>query len=242
MIPEPAPGGAPTARGPYNILALAQAQVPCGQDYQQIRARLDLYTESVVLTRFRHGKPVTAYEVDAGDLAATFSGLTFSSGLLPPDCLAYSRVGGEELLLVYRPPQPTRLTAKPGKGAPRQYTVPLPGLVFRGRGTYYSVHAVRERPTTLAAALYHAPVPNVYEDGRICQGTCAFPVAQGDTIQAALGVFLSSVFNRDLAAGKSARQRQDVTQLWAELDQTTDFPLDDLCPARRKLADLVGQP
>jgi PRTRC genetic system protein B len=247
LYDDPIAAGLSRPQPPANMLGLAQAGVACGAEVQHLQVRLDLYNESIVLTQYHQGRPLQSFEVDPTDLAAAFGGLAFSSGLLPPDCLAYARVGGQERLVVYRPPQRATLTvtrkaAPPGDQTQSQYTIPLPGLVFRGHGAEYAVFAVRERPAALTAPLYHAPFPNVYPDGRICQGTATFPAARAATIHAAARVFLGgSRFNRDLSQGKSGQYPQDVTRLWADLDQAgaTEFPLADLQPTRQTLADLV---
>jgi PRTRC genetic system protein B len=225
---------------PANALGLALAGAPVDGEHQARLARLDVFEESLVLTRYRRdGQPAICYEVDPGDLASAFSGVPINTGLLPPYCLWYARAGGETAVGIYVAPRKAELTVAAGNSR-HTYRVPLPGLIFCGLGTAYRVYAVRDLRVEATTQLYHAPFPNVYPNGNVCPGTVQFPPCDGDAIWTAFGLFLRSEFNHDLRQGKSLRHPEDVTALWAEFDGRPRYPRKDLLPWRfKRLEDLV---
>lgn len=120
------------------------------------------------------------------------------------------------------------------------YRVPMPPLVFVGCGSSYHVLAVKKRPLSETALLYHAPCPNVYADGSICQGDTPFSTCSPQNIQTALMLFLEgSLFNGNLSRGKCVSHPEDVRALWAELDGHKRFPLSELTPAQKTIHSLL---
>ena len=191
------------------------------------RARLDLYEEAVILTRYEGADRRTCYPVAIDDLVAAFSRVPVASGLLPSNCLFWGRENGQTRIAVYVPGRRWRLQT-----AERSFHVPLPPLVFAGAGERYRVFAVKHRPRQMPFDLYHCPTPNVHPNGVICQGSVPFPVCTNDTIEQALSLFLEgSLFNGDLAANKSRSYSEDVRQLWAQLESAMCFPVRELMQA-----------
>jgi hypothetical protein len=121
---------------------------------QYPRARLDLYEEAVVLTRYEGDDRRTSYPVAVDDLVAALSRVPVSSGLLPPGCLFWERTNGETRMAVCVPGRRWRLPT-----AERIYDIPLPPLVFAGAGVQYRVYAVKHRPQAIPIELYHCPTP-----------------------------------------------------------------------------------
>jgi hypothetical protein len=198
---------------------------------QYPRARLDLYEEAVVLTRYEGDDRRTSYPVAVDDLVAAFSRVPVSSGLLPPGCLFWERTNGETRMAVCVPGRRWRLPT-----AERIYDIPLPPLVFAGAGVQYRVYAVKHRPQAIPIELYHCPTPNVHPDGVICQGTAPFSACTCDTIEQALHLFLEgSLFNGDLASGKCQSFPDDVRLLWRRLEAVKRFPSRELVLARVQL-------
>lgn len=194
------------------------------------RARLDLYEEAVILTRYE-GADRTSYPVAIDDLVAAFSRVPVASGLLPPNCLFWGRENGQTHITIYVPGRRWRLQT-----AERSFHIPLPPLVLAGVGERYRVFAVKLRPQATPIELYHCPTPNVHPSGVICQGSAPFPVCANDTIEQALSLFLEgSLFNGDLAANKSQSYPEDVRHLWQQLEDARRFPVGELMPARTTL-------
>ena len=119
--------------------------------------------------------------------------------------------------------------------------IPLPGLVFVARGgAQYAIYAVKARPSEPSERLFHAPLPNIYADGRICAGNVAFPAGGVKTVRQAVQLFFESDFNGDLANGKSEKYHDDIRRMWAEVAGQDVYPLADLVASREKLADVMG--
>lgn len=224
-----------------NAFAAAQAgKCLAEMGNQKLRARLELFDESIVLTRYENGAAVSAYEVSPDALATAFSGLPVITGVLPDDCLFYAGAGSVVRLGIYLAPQ-TRALEVDAKDMPT-LTIPLPGMVFVGNGRTYQVFAVKQRPTEGSERLFHAPLPNVYDDGRICCGTVNFPVCSGKTIHEAARLFFASAFNNDLSGGKCRSQPDNVLALWKTLaaQGANEFPPDELKKTSLKLEELYA--
>lgn len=221
----------------HNALEVALAGLPVRVETQVLRARLDLFEESLILTRYERGQAVSVYEIAPDALAAAFTGTPVTTGLLPRECLFAGRDNGKPYFGVYLPPQARVLRV--AVATPFTVTLPLPGLVFVGCGVKYRVFAVKHRPTTADEGLFHAPLPNVYDTGTICQGSAAFPVCAAETFYPAIETFFASDFNADLSARKSRQYPQDVLALWRALDGAETFPEDDLLRTGHTIGDLL---
>jgi PRTRC genetic system protein B len=212
--------------------------------YQQLKVRLDFYSETVLLTRFEEGGARTTYPAAVADLAAAFTGIPLSSGLLPPRTVFWSRAGDQDRIGIYRPARVQEVVnVEAGK-----LTIPLPPLLFIGHGANYSVYALKGKPDSDDRALFHAPLPNVGTNGRVCRGDVAFPrcsrdasqpMCSGATIRAALELLLSSRFNNHEVEGKSRRHPGDVRMLWQEIAGRRRFPVGDLVPMGLSLGDVI---
>ena len=170
-------------------------------------------------------------------MAATLSGVTLSSGLLPRDSLFWSKKEGQDRLGLYLPPQVWTVSVRDQTLA---WRVPLPGLIFIGHGYDYSLWAVTERPTDVNARLYLAPCPNVHQG--ICRGNAPFPLAAPATMGQAVDAFFSSRFNRDLSNGKSKTHPDCILDQWQALHEAgvEAYPLDDLVDAHVTLGRLIN--
>jgi PRTRC genetic system protein B len=216
-----------------NALGLATAGLSyeAGAPRQTLHARLDIFSESIVLTRYDDGTPQSTYEVAPESIASAFSGVPMATGILPEGCIYYAK-DPEEHLAIFIPAHRRKLwvTGLLEDDKPTLFHIPLPPLVFRGRGKTYSIYAVKERPTSKHAQLYNAPFPNVHANGGICSGSVRFPECSPETIHDAAELFFRSEFNQDLADGKSLNVEGSVIALWNELDGdgVEEYPLDDL--------------
>jgi len=201
--------------------------------HQTLVARLDLFSEAIVMTRYGNKGAVSCFEVSAEALATAFSGVLVGTGLLPRECLFYARAGNEERLAIYVPPEQWTLVTTEDA-----FDVPLPPLIWSGCGRKYHVWAVKQRPGE-RERLFHAPFPHVFPDGRVCVGNVKFPVCSARTIHQALALFLKSEFNGHLASGKSESYEDNVLMLWDEIHDGSAFPLDELVKTQRVLDDVI---
>ena len=212
------------------------------EGFQRRVARVDLFEESVYLTRYEEcGSGVAScYEVDPQSLAAAFAGVAMETGWLPRNTLFYRVADGREEIGVYLPAQRRQMTVVGLDGAATRHDVPLPPLVFVGRGTQYEVYATnaREWPQE-RERLFHAPLPNVYSDGRICQGGASFPPASPELVYEAVEAFFTRPFNFHLVNRKSQAQPDDVTAMWADAAGGDAWPLEDLIRTHKLLRDVM---
>jgi PRTRC genetic system protein B len=215
--------------------------------YQELLMRVDLFSESVVLTKYDGRQAVQCYEVAPSDLASAFSGLPLATGLLPRDTLFYAMAEGRPRIGIYLAPQrrtlPLTERALAEVGADTGVSaleIPLPPLVFVGHGNAYRVAAVKEYPKSGNTHLYYAPLPNAHADGRICAGTAELPVCAPETIWQAVETFFTSKFNTHLIDGKSKAHHSNVLAMWKEVAKSGAevYPLDDLQPMAQRLEDL----
>jgi len=207
-------------------------------DYARLQARLDLYDDFLVLSKYRTGQVTEQYLVDPAELAAVLAGINLNSGLLPRGCLFWSKLRGSDRLGIYLPPQVWPVTVR---GEAQAWRVPLPGLIFSGHEYDYSVWAVKDYPTDDNVPLYLAPCPNVHPEG-VCRGSAPFPQAGPATIWHAVDIFFSSKFNRDLANHKSKAQPDCILDQWRKLHQAgaDAYPLDDLVETNQTMRRLIN--
>jgi len=188
------------------------------------------YGDSVVKTKL----------VSALDVAhALARDLDLDSGLLPPDALWWAKTATGVRLAIWCEPRIWTVRLRERYDAkPRRLRLPMPGLVFvclPGRQPPY-VFAARRRPASLEDALYHCPAYNVFDSGRVCTGTHAFPADPSKVPEEFFRSFFSAT--GDTARGRSQRFPDDIGQLWNELHRQAAYPLDDLV-RQLKVADAM---
>lgn len=192
-----------------------------------LRLRLDFHHQSTVMTLFEGDTTVTK-QVDAMDVAhALASDLSFGTGLLPPETLWWKNTRGGPLFGLYVEPKVRTLALQTDiKKPPRRFTIPLPGLVFLCTpGQPPWVFAVKSKPTKETDVIYHAPLANVFQDGRSCPGSHRYPIRVADMVQSFFVSFFSATAN---LAGRSQKFPKNVIGLWEFLDGKKKYPLDDL--------------
>ncbi len=128
----------------------------------------------------------TEYPVDAAHIAQALAAkVRFDTGVLNEDILLIQREGVRDLVVSYRRPQKTGLWLE---GSDEPLRVALPGLILirtcQADTPQYQLYAVKRRPKTLAAPLYHAPLPNVFSSGSICWGSVRQAPTQGTSLTA----------------------------------------------------------
>ena len=192
-----------------------------------LRLRLDFHHQAVVMTSFE-GETVSSKVVSAMDIAHSLAGeLSFGSGLLPDKTLWWQNTKSGPVVAIYSEPQVRQLALQVNiKKPPRRFKVPMPGLIFLCRPASPPwVYAVKRKPTKETDIVYHAPLANVFNNGRSCPGSHRYPVRVGDIVQS----FFMSFFSQtaDLR-NRSKKFPQDVIHLWEFMDEKKKYPMDDL--------------
>ncbi|MBA7630917.1 hypothetical protein ES703_38443 [subsurface metagenome] len=193
----------------------------------ELKVRLDFYGNTVVLHSL-DGGIITTRMVDARQVAmALLQGIPMNSGLLPEGVLWWSQRGSAAEVALWRPPQvwPAALQAEAFK-PPVRYRLPMPGLIFICRpGSPPRVYAAKKRPTHVEDNLYHAPLFNVFNDGRTCAGTHNYPENPAEVPDS----FFTSFFTPTADwRGRSKKYPNDLRHLWDELNGKRRYPLRDL--------------
>ena len=206
-------------------------------DKATLEATISLFTDFIMFTKYKEGEVTDNYCVHPAQVAAALAGIDLSSGLLPQNCLFWSKKDGFDRLGVYIPPQLRYVTLR---NEARAWRVPMPGLIMIGHDYNYSLWAVKVAPTDLKVPLFLAPCPNIHPGG-VCQGNAPFPRAGTTTMWQAVDVFFSSKFNRDLGNKKSKKFPENIVDGWEALHQADaeTYPLDDLEPANLTLERVI---
>ena len=202
----------------------------------ELQVRLDFYRDTTIMYLVENEVIVTRV-VSARDVAlALLREVPLSSGLLPEDALWWSQGRDGPEVALWRAPRvwPVALQEEAFK-PPRRLRLPMPGLIFIcSPGRPPRVYAAKRRPKRLEDTIYHAPLFNVFPDGRTCPGSHRFPEDVGQNP----GSFFTSFFTRELGRGKSKKFPDDLLKMWEELDGKTRYPLGDLV-ALGKLQDII---
>jgi len=92
------------------------------------------------------------------------------------------------------------------------------------------VYAAKRKPKTTQDTVYHAPLFNLFKDGRSCPGTHKYP----EDISQIPDSFFRSFFSPTAdTRGRSKKYPNDLLKLWEELDGKDRYPLSDLVPLGR---------
>ena len=195
-----------------------------------LRARMDVYNDSIILTEFGEQQTNWTRMVSAAQMATIFAGeIDYSSGILPPDAIWWKQTESGRAVAVWREPQVwnTALQTEPFK-PPQRLKLPMPGLIFiyvQGQAPW--VFAAKSRPLRLHDQLYRTPAFNVFANGRICPGNHHFPENPSQIPESFFQSFFSLTGDTN---NRSIKHPQNLNTLWQELNGETEYPLDDLVP------------
>lgn len=201
-----------------------------GVPSDQLKCRLDFYQDAVVLYLLDNGI-ITTRLVSARDVVmAMLAEVELGSGLLPDNTLWWSQGKNGIEVGIWRPPQIWKVAlAVKAFEAPQRFTIPMPGLIFICLpGTAPRVFATKKRPKSPKEHIYHAPLFNLYQDGRACPGTHRFPENVWEIPES----FFTSFFTMEAVYGGRSKSHPDsLLSLWEKLDGKRRFPLSDLVKA-----------
>lgn len=217
-----------------------QQTLPANLEVQPdtLRARLEVYGESCVLTTFQNALTSTRL-VHPLDLAqAMVQQLSLSTGILPPDTLWWASTREGPVTALWRAARVWKVALQLEAMRPAErLAIPMPGLVFVCQpGKAPRVYAAKRRPAHSQDWLYHAPLFNVYTDGRTCPGTHTYPQRVAEAPESFFAAFFSPAGQ---ANGRSKKHPKELAALWRELDGQAKYPTADLVEWGR-VKDLPG--
>jgi len=206
-------------------------------------AQIDIYAETVILTRRRPDGTWSSYPVAPDALTQILGRLPASSGLLPVGILATGQYQGHAFFVQYIRPRLTTLQVEEGSTV-RLIKLTTPPLIWAGWERTYKIWAVRVEPgqsIDRRTRLCVAPFPNTYASGGICWGSAGRPKpASATEMGPALKFFLEeSVFNTHVADGKSKAFPASVLRRYDALAPDAAYPLDDLEDAPATLGQVI---
>jgi hypothetical protein len=195
----------------------------------ELIARLDFYHDSVILFLLDKGV-ITTRVISARDVALAFvHEFPLMSGILPESAIWWSHGKHGAEVALWRSPKmwSVALQIEPFK-PPRRFKLPMPGLIFIcSPGKPPKVYAAKKRPMSPDDKIYHAPLFNVYSDGRTCPGTHNYPEGLREMPES----FFMSFFTREADYSQRSKKYPDnLLGLWEELDGKRRYPLGDLVP------------
>jgi len=193
----------------------------------ELKARLDFYQDTIILYLLDRGV-VTAKVVSARDIALALLGtVPLRSGLLPRNTLWWAQGKEGVEVAIWQPPTVKKVALQlEAFKPPKRFKLPLPGLIFIcSPGRAPRVYAAKRRPKGLEDEVYHAPLFNLFWDGRSCPGTHKYPE---DVSQIPHSFFQSFFTPTADTRGRSKKYPDDLLKLWEELDGKKRYPLSDL--------------
>lgn len=189
--------------------------------------RLDFYTQSVVMQRFRAGVTEVKHVSTLDVAEALANQMDFSTGLLPPETLWMTNTKAGRLYALWCPPAVRTLALmRRVEEPPERYTIPVPGLIFlclSGRPPW--VYACSKRPLNTRQAVFNAPFFNVFESGRVCEGSHQFPE---DVTKIPESFFVSFFSREGDPAQRTKAHSSDLRKRWQTLEGKKRYPLRDL--------------
>ena len=165
-------------------------------------------------------------------------------GWVPP-CLLY--IDDDTLVWHTYPGHRTVFFASDAGVGVKSLNAPHPGLVFAVNRRGWHV-AATHNATNLTAPLpsvplYHAPYPNVYDNGRICEGNVTLPQRIApDTLMGFESAFFDSKFTHSNNPAATSHPK-GLVGLWRFLidAKPLNFPLEYLTPMNLTLEQFVGR-
>ncbi|MBA7599114.1 hypothetical protein ES703_06141 [subsurface metagenome] len=195
----------------------------------ELRVRLDFYHDAVVMHVVEDGV-ITTRMVSARDVAlALLREVPLNSGLLPEGALYWGQGRDGAEVALWQPPRVRQVALQEEAfKPPRRLSLPMPGLLFIcSPGRSPRVYAAKRRPSHPQDTIYHAPLFNLFRDGRSCPGTHNYPSNVGDIPDSFFTSFFTATADHE---GRSKRYPHDLLRLWEELDGKKRYPLGDLVP------------
>lgn len=226
-----------------NPSQLAEIITPPPRPLHNLQGELLFIEDSYLFHYQKNGKDVYKY-LSPQALRLAFNNQPTDSQWLPPNLIRHgSSCYGEWGVLFFRA-QRYELNFPE-----EQLILPLPSLVFMGRGQHYWLWAIAERQFNPQAQVFYAPLPNVNSSpmGRICWGSNSPPIANLHSLATAWHLFIRSQFTNHYADHKSRQfPRNIVKQLRkvshrAQNSKRSRYPTSDLVAVgnQRTIAELI---
>jgi hypothetical protein len=163
------------------------------------------------------------------DVQNSLGGADIDTGWIEPGVLRCGYCAEGDWFIFHGDAQEKTLQVRMENGKVRKLTLPIPPTVLIGVGRRYYLFAA-PGGFSVNSVLAEAPFPNIHDSGLICWGQNGVPKAHHRFARMAWNLFLDSLFNGDLANGKSKKHENDVRKMLAEVarQKLDRYPVDDL--------------
>jgi len=208
---------------PFKWAVPEQLNVPL----DPLKLRLDFHNHAVVMHSF-DGEVAATQIVSAMDVAQALSReLPTNTGLLPKNILWWANSSEGPIFALWEESKVWKLALQEeALQAPRRFECPMPGLVFLCTpGKTPWVFAVKRRPTKPSDIVYHAPLCNLFSNGRVCPGNHKFPMEVAKIPDSFFRSFFSATAE---LRNRSVMFPENVVHLWEFLNKKSKYPMDDL--------------
>jgi len=162
--------------------------------------------------------------------------LGMQTPILPERTLFYGNLGERRVYCIHRPPEKAVISVKNSDDELREYALKLPHLYFFHRFVNAAfdelyVYCSGEKIRSGQDMLYHLPLNNLYQNGRVCLGSdLKFSLDGSDATKVLLVEqhFRGSAFNSDLESYRKEHtpaswSGYDPVEHWQELSAQPDF-------------------
>lgn len=206
---------------------------------------LKFYDFGIMLHRTHDDGSETEYPIDPAQLASVLAArVELNTGLLTGNTIYIATQGIKRLVVEYRPPQKTGIFLD---GSTNAIRIPMPGLLLFRAGAEtprYALYAVKKRPDTMDTPLYHAPLPNIYQQGNICWGTVNRVSKDGlasNHLDEDWKLLLGSSFGNHGVPNRSKSHPKDIREKYAAMEarKTRTYPTTDLIKTDKTLAQVI---
>lgn len=194
-----------------------------------------LFVDRNYILHYKDGNRHLYKSLTSGVLRNAFNNEPTDTGWLPENVIRHGSSLLGDWIVSFYPQQRYNLQVQD-----EQLHVPLPSFVFVGISTSYFVWVVKRAKFNARSFIYHAPLPNVMNDGRICWGNVHPLPASLSTIESTWEKFIGSIFNQDYTQRKSLKFNNiiDCLKLLHQRSQVSArcrYPVSDLVPIHKNL-------
>jgi PRTRC genetic system protein B len=247
--------------------AISQAAVEWPDDIQQLINSHSSYTAAPYTLQLLLGSRCAIFFLDAqllyvehqnGSLHSKFVSAegvrraffheAFDSGWISPGIKRWGKDEDGDWAVCFIPSQLHQIELSHGPHSENERVkirLDLPSFVLMGYKSSYYLWAVEEEEFNPHAQIYHAPLPNIYGDGRICFGANTSPQVKGPDLKDAWELFLRSPFTCAHINNRSQKFPDhicDALHHFAEHKRSNrTYPVEDLIPYHLTIEEVVNR-
>ncbi|MBD2075410.1 hypothetical protein H6F86_16205 [Phormidium sp. FACHB-592] len=170
----------------------------------------------------------TSKFVSPEDVKSAFNAIFSDSGWLPANVVRWGHGHGKEWVVLFKPAQVYTLSLAEPQPQQSVLRVPLPSLVILVVDHNLYVWAVKTAAFKPDTYVFHAPLPNVAQNGRVCFGANQHPPASLQTANSSWETWINGAFTAESCTNRSKAYADDVRLQLRAVDGKAKYPQADL--------------